>query len=102
MTPYLARIRPWIASKSAPDVTSSAVPSTDGDPPLTRPRASAGWSVILGFARRRLHLPDADEVQKPTRDPSSAQIQVWVGTAAPDLRYVVEATNFSSLIGMRP
>jgi len=43
-----------------------------------------------------LYLPDADEVQKPTRPASSGTIQVAVGTAVPDLRNVVVATYFSS------
>ena len=42
MKPYLARILAWMASKSVPDVASSAVPSTGDDPALTRPRESDG------------------------------------------------------------
>ena len=56
--------------------------------------------MIRWLLRSRLYLPDAEEVQKPTWPPSSATIQVGVVTAAPDLRYVVDATYFSSLIAM--
>ena len=56
--------------------------------------------VILGLLRRRLYLPDFDDVQNPTRPPSSGTIQVGVETPAPVLRKVVEATYFSSAMAM--
>ncbi len=100
MNPYLARTLLWIASKSAPEVLSCTVPSTAAVPSLTRPRASDGWIVIFGLFRRRLYFPDRDEVQKPTRPPSSGTIQVGVATGVPDFRYVVEEMYFSSLMPM--
>ena len=100
MNPYLARTFAWMASNSAPDVASSAVPSTGSEPAFARPRESEGWMVILGLLRRRLYLPDFDDVQNPTRPPSSGTIQVGVETPAPVLRKVVEAMYFSSAMAM--
>ena len=56
--------------------------------------------MILGLFRSLLYLPDADDVQKPTRPPSSGTIHVAVATEVPDLRYVVEETYFSSLMAI--
>ena len=89
-----------MVSKSAPEVTSCAVPSTADVPALTRPRPSDGCIVIRGLFRSLLYLPDADDVQKPTRPPSSGTIHVAVATEVPDLRYVVEETYFSSLMAI--
>ena len=75
--PYLALIVDVIASKSGPEVTSSTVPVTGVMPAMTRPRTSLGCSVNLGLLfRSRLILPEAEEVERPTRPPSTGTIQV--------------------------
>jgi hypothetical protein len=56
--------------------------------------------VIVALLRRRLYLPDFEDVQNPTRPSSSGTIQVGVVTPVPDLRNVVDATYFSSLMVM--
>src|SRR5262252_7075986 len=83
--PYLAFTLDVIASKSGPEVTSSTVPVTGVVPTLTRPRTSLGCSVRLGLFRSRLTLPEAEEVNRPTRPPSNGTIQVAVATATPVL-----------------
>src|ERR1700761_5253737 len=85
-TPYFALTFDCTASKSGPEVTNVAAPSTTSAPDLTRPRASLGATVIRGLLRSRLALPVADEVQKPNRPPSSGTIHVVVVTASPDFR----------------
>jgi len=62
MIPYFALTRVWIASKSGPELTSSAVASSAAVPGFTRPRMSHGWTVTLGLARIRLAFPVAEDV----------------------------------------
>ncbi len=100
ITPYFARTLRWTASKSLPEVANSALPSTGDEPSRTRPRTSDGCTTTLGLFRSRLCLPDVDDVQKPTRPPSSGTIHVGVDTPEPVLRKVVTATYFASLSAM--
>jgi hypothetical protein len=93
--PYFALIVDVIASNSGPEVTSATVPVTGVVPAMTRPRTSLGCSVNLGLFRSRLILPEAEEVKRPTRPPSTGTIQVAVATATPVLRKVATDTYFS-------
>src|SRR5437764_14667988 len=96
MTPYFARTFAWIASKSAPEATSAAVPGSGELPAVTRPRPSHGCRATRGSLRRRFALPDADEVQKPMRPSGNGTIQVGVATEIPVFRNVSTDTYFSS------
>ena len=56
--------------------------------------------MIVALLRRRLHVPDLEDVQNPTRPSSGGTIQVGAVTPVPDLGNVVDATYFSSLMVM--
>jgi hypothetical protein len=51
--------------------------------------------VRLELFRSRLALPEAEEVNRPTRPPSTGTIQVAVAAATPVLRKVATDTYFS-------